>query len=159
MIELKPSKRIASPFLGYFASVLYLVIAFLIGFLAYSIKYNKELSTSLFVTVSCAVLIILSFLFIISNCFSWYKSATLSKINNCIVLEVEEIVGVLGRNKTIYKLDDIAKLERKGSNLIVRGCIRVLEPMSREKIVAYVKIHDITEDAYNFLARNVKNTK
>lgn len=140
-VELKPSKKVAPNWLPYFIAFVYVVgVVFIVITLIKMQPYY--LAVTAFIGVVC---------FIISKCFSWYKSAELRTSNEFVTYEVENIIGFLGRNKTKYIIKNISSYEESPSVLKIVGDIEVFEPMSKGRTIKEIEIDDYTPESLKLI--------
>lgn len=132
----KSKKPVAPVVLGYLCALAYVSVVILCV-LAYFLKKPYYI---------CIVAGIIFVLFLLSHGFSWYKQAELSKCNKFLVFEVQDIIGVLGRDKTKYHIYRVDSLEKKGSHYKLVGKIKMYEPMRKGKDLDSMKILDLTPE-------------
>lgn len=135
VVRLLPSKRIAPSWVAYFCAVAYLYF----GVVAVAVLHFKNYA--LLWSVPVLVLILLA----MNYSLSWYKYAELYPFSDYVVYELENLVGVLGRNRSRYEIKSITKIHRKSSSVTLYGEIYNKEPMQKLKPVKKVVIYDITD--------------
>ena len=149
MVKLVPSKRIAPAIIPYICAFLYVLVVVLSIVCVYCI-YKHDTTW-----LVCIVGLIFDFicLFVISKSFSWYKSAELKTANDFVVYNVENIIGVLGRNTTRYHIIRVDDMKQTGKNLILKGYINVYEPMQKANHVKKIIINDITDEGVELISK------
>lgn len=147
MVKLVPSKKTAPKAIPYICALLYILVVVLCIFSIYYI-YSKN---NTFIVCLAGLVFDFLCLFIISRSFSWYKSAELKKTNDFVVYNVENIIGLLGRNITKYHIIRLDDMHKSGRNLIIRGYIDVFEPMQKASHTKKLVINDITDEGITLI--------
>lgn len=137
----KSKKPVAPAFLGYLCAGAYAGVVVLLIF-SYVLKKPYLI---------CCASGIVAVLFILSKSLSWYKQATLSKYNKCLLFEVQDIVGVLGRDITKYHIYSVDSIKKHGSYYKLIGNIEMFEPMRKGKTIGSMKIPDLTPEMLEML--------
>ena len=99
-------------------------------------------------------LVVFAVYYIIFNFgFSWFKSAEILKRGTYIEYRVQDVVSVLGRDITTYKIKKIDSIKYTKNDIIIEGDITVQEPMSKVKNISKVRILDYTEEVKEFFEK------
>ena len=139
-IKLLPSKRPAPKWIPYVCAL---------GYVATAALAVVALKSNYYYAIPAMILIIV--FMAISKMFSWYVSAEMRKTNKFLVYEVENIIGVLGHNKTRYDIYSISKIQERGTRAFVYGEIVSHEPMSKARNIKRVVVDDVTDEALELL--------
>lgn len=143
-MKITPRKKVIPTFIGYVSAIF--IIALLVCFVI-SIAQRNVLIISLPLVVFVVYYIIFNF------GFSWFKSAEILKRNTYIEYRVQDVVSVMGRDITSYKIKKIDSIKYTKNDIIIKGDITVQEPMSKVKNISKVRILDYTEEVKEFLEK------
>lgn len=143
-MKITPKKKVIPAFIGYVSAIF--IIALLICFVI-SIAQRNVLIIGLPLVVFAVYYIIFNF------GFSWFKSAEILKRNEYIEYKVQDVVSVMGRDITSYKIKKIDSIKYTKNDIIIKGDITVQEPMSKVKNISKVRILDYTEEVKEFLEK------
>lgn len=143
-MKITPKKKVIPAFIGYVSAIF--IIALLICFVI-SIAQRNVLIIGLPLVVFTVYYIIFNF------GFSWFKSAEILKRNTYIEYRVQDVVSVMGRDITSYKIKKIDSIKYTKNDIIIKGDITVQEPMSKVKNISKVRILDYTEEVKEFLEK------
>ena len=143
-MKITPKKKVIPTFIGYVSAIF--IIALLICFII-SIAQRNVLIIGLPLVVFAVYYIIFNF------GFSWFKSAEILKRNTYIEYRVQDVVSVMGRDITSYKIKKIDSIKYTKNDIIIKGDITVQEPMSKVKNISKVRILDYTEEVKEFLEK------
>lgn len=143
-MKITPKKKVIPAFIGYVSAIF--IIALLICFVI-SIAQRNVLIIGLPLVVFTVYYIIFNF------GFSWFKSAEILKRNTYIEYRVQDVVSVMGRDITSYKIKKIDSIKYTKNDIIIKGDITVQESMSRVKNISKVRILDYTEEVKEFLEK------
>lgn len=143
-MKIVPKKKVVPAFIGYISAIF--VIALIFCFVASIIQRN--------VLIIGLPLIVFAIYYIIFNFgFSWFKSAEILKRNNYIEYRLKDVVSVMGRDITSYRIKKIDSIRYTKNDIIITGDITVREPMSKVKNISKVRILDYTEEVKEFLEK------
>lgn len=143
-MKITPKKKVIPAFIGYISAIF--IIALLICFII-SIAQRNVLIIGLPLIVFAVYYIIFNF------GFSWFKSAEILKRNTYIEYRVQDVVSVMGKDITSYKIKKIDFIKYTKNDIIIKGDITVQEPMSKVKNISKVKILDYTEEVKEFFEK------
>lgn len=143
-MKITPKKKVIPTFIGYVSAIF--IIALLICFII-SIAQRNVLIIGLPLIVFAVYYIIFNF------GFSWFKSAEILKRSTYIEYRVQDVVSVMGRDITSYKIKKIDSIKYTKNDIIIKGDITVQEPMSKVKNISKVRILDYTEEVKEFLEK------
>lgn len=143
-MKITPKKKVIPAFVGYISAIF--IIALLICFVI-SIAQRNVLIIGLPLIVFAVYYIIFNF------GFSWFKSAEILKRNEYIEYKVQDVVSVMGRDITSYKIKKIDSIKYTKNDIIITGNITVQEPMSKVKNISKVRILDYTEEVKEFFEK------
>lgn len=143
-MKITPKKKVIPAFIGYVSAIF--IIALLICFVI-SIAQRNVLIIGLPLVVFAVYYIIFNF------GFSWFKSAEILKRNEYIEYKVQDVISVMGRDITSYKIKKIDSIKYTKNDIIITGDITVQEPMSKVKNISKVRILDYTEEVKEFLEK------
>lgn len=143
-MKITPKKKVIPTFIGYVSAIF--IIALLVCFVI-SIAQRNVLIIGLPLVVFAVYYIIFNF------GFSWFKSAEILKRNTYIEYRVQDVVSVMGRDITSYKIKKIDSIKYTKNDIIIKGDITVQEPMSKVKNISKVRILDYTEEVKEFLEK------
>lgn len=143
-MKITPRKKVIPTFIGYVSAIF--IIALLICFVI-SIAQRNVLIIGLPLIVFAVYYIIFNF------GFSWFKSAEILKRSTYIEYRVQDVVSVMGRDITSYKIKKIDSIKYTKNDIIIKGDITVQEPMSKVKNISKVRILDYTEEVKEFLEK------
>lgn len=143
-MKITPKKKVISAFIGYVSAIF--IIALLICFVI-SIAQRNVLIIGLPLVAFTVYYIIFNF------GFSWFKSAEILKRNEYIEYKVQDVISVMGRDITSYRIKKIDSIKYTKNDIIIKGDITVQEPMSKVKNISKVRILDYTEEVKEFLEK------
>ncbi len=143
-MKITPKKKVIPTFIGYVSAIF--IIALLVCFVI-SIAQRNVLIIGLPLVVFAVYYIIFNF------GFSWFKSAEILKRNTYIEYRIQDVVSVMGRDITSYKIKKIDSIKYTKNDIIIKGDITVQEPMSKVKNISKVRILDYTEEVKEFLEK------
>ena len=143
-MKITPKKKVIPTFIGYVSAIF--IIALLVCFVI-SIAQRNVLIIGLPLVVFVVYYIIFNF------GFSWFKSAEILKKNKYIEYKVQDVVSVMGRDITSYKIKKIDSIKYTKNDIIITGDITVQEPMSKVKNISKVRILDYTEEVKEFFEK------
>lgn len=143
-MKITPKKKVIPAFIGYVSAIF--IIALLICFII-SIAQRNVLIIGLPLIVFAVYYIIFNF------GFSWFKSAEILKRSTYIEYRIQDVVSVMGRDITSYKIKKIDSIKYTKNDIIIKGDITVQEPMSKVKNISKVRILDYTEEVKEFLEK------
>lgn len=143
-MKIIPKKKVIPTFIGYVSAIF--IIALLVCFVI-SIAQRNVLIIGLPLVVFAVYYIIFNF------GFSWFKSAEILKRETYIEYRVQDVVSVLGRDITTYKIKKIDSIKYTKNDIIIEGDITVQEPMSKVKNISKVRILDYTEEVKEFFEK------
>lgn len=143
-MKIIPKKKVIPTFIGYVSAIF--IIALLVCFVI-SIAQRNVLIIGLPLVVFAVYYIIFNF------GFSWFKSAEILKRGTYIEYRVQDVVSVLGRDITTYKIKKIDSIKYTKNDIIIEGDITVQEPMSKVKNISKVRILDYTEEVKEFFEK------
>lgn len=143
-MKIIPKKKVIPTFIGYVSAIF--IIALLVCFVI-SIAQRNVLIIGLPLVVFAVYYIIFNF------GFSWFKSAEILKRNTYIEYRVQDVVSVMGRDITSYKIKKIDSIKYTKNDIIIKGDITVQEPMSKVKNISKVRILDYTEEVKEFFEK------
>lgn len=140
-MKITPKKKVIPTFIGYISAIF--IITLLVCFIISIVQRN--------VLIIELPLVVFAVYYIIFNFgFSWFKSAEVLKRNTYIEYRVQDVVSVMGRDITSYKIKKIDSIKYTKNDIIIEGDITVQEPMSKVKSVSKVRILDYTEEVKEF---------
>lgn len=143
-MKIIPKKKVIPAFIGYVSAIF--VIMLLVCFIISIVQRN--------VLIIGLPLIVFAVYYIIFNFgFSWFKSAEILKRGTYIEYRVQDVVSVLGRDITTYKIKKIDSIKYTKNDIIIEGDITVQEPMSKVKNISKVRILDYTEEVKEFFEK------
>ena len=143
-MKIIPKKKVIPAFIGYVSAIF--VIMLLVCFIISIVQRN--------VIIIGLPLIVFAVYYIIFNFgFSWFKSAEILKRGTYIEYRVQDVVSVLGRDITTYKIKKIDSIKYTKNDIIIEGDITVQEPMSKVKNISKVRILDYTEEVKEFFEK------
>lgn len=143
-MKIIPKKKVIPAFIGYVSAIF--VIMLLVCFIISIVQRN--------VLIIGLPLVVFAVYYIIFNFgFSWFKSAELLKRGTYIEYRVQDVVSVLGRDITTYKIKKIDSIKYTKNDIIIEGDITVQEPMSKVKNISKVRILDYTEEVKEFFEK------
>lgn len=152
-VKLLPKKPVAPQFMGYLATLLYVVEAVLFAFTFYFL-FNSDRMIA--VITAGVFVVIFAGLFICSRHFSWYVSGDVKVGNTDVKYEVMGILDVMGNRKTVCKAKDIIKIEKNRGSLTIYGDCSIKEPVGREKSCNKIVIDDVTDELVEKISVLVK---
>ena len=143
-MKIIPKKKVIPAFIGYVSAIF--VIMLLVCFIISIVQRN--------VLIIGLPLVAFAVYYIIFNFgFSWFKSAEILKRGTYIEYRVQDVVSVLGRDLTTYKIKKIDSIKYTKNDIIIEGDITVQEPMSKVKNISKVRILDYTEEVKEFFEK------
>ena len=143
-MKIIPKKKVIPAFIGYISAIF--VIMLLVCFIISIIQRN--------VLIIGLPLVVFAVYYIIFNFgFSWFKSAEILKRETYIEYRVQDVVSVLGRDITTYKIKKIDSIKYTKNDIIIEGDITVQEPMNKVKNISKVRILDYTEEVKEFFEK------
>lgn len=143
-MKIIPKKKVIPAFIGYVSAIF--VIMLLVCFIISIVQRN--------VLIIGLPFIVFAVYYIIFNFgFSWFKSAEILKRGTYIEYRVQDVVSVLGRDITTYKIKKIDSIKYTKNDIIIEGDITVQEPMSKVKNISKVRILDYTEEVKEFFEK------
>lgn len=143
-MKIIPKKKVIPAFIGYVSAIF--VIMLLVCFIISIVQRN--------VLIIGLPLVVFAVYYIIFNFgFSWFKSAEILKRGTYIEYRVQDVVSVLGRDITTYKIKKIDSIKYTKNDIIIEGDITVQEPMSKVKNISKVRILDYTEEVKEFFEK------
>lgn len=143
-MKITPKKKVIPAFIGYVSAIF--VIMLLVCFIISIVQRN--------VLIIGLPLVVFAVYYIIFNFgFSWFKSAEILKRGTYIEYRVQDVVSVLGRDITTYKIKKIDSIKYTKNDIIIEGDITVQEPMSKVKNISKVRILDYTEEIKEFFEK------
>ena len=143
-MKIIPKKKVIPAFIGYVSAIF--VIMLLVCFIISIVQRN--------VLIIGLPLVVFAVYYIIFNFgFSWFKSAEILKRGTYIEYRVQDVVSVLGRDITTYKIKKIDSIKYTKNDIIIEGDITVQEPMSKVKNISKVRILDYTEKVKEFFEK------
>ena len=143
-MKITPKKKVIPAFIGYVSAIF--IIALLVCFIISIIQKN--------VLIIGLPLVVFAVYYIVFNFgFSWFKSAEILKRGTYIEYRVQDVVSVLGRDITAYKIKKIDSIKYTKNDIIIEGDITVQEPMSKVKNISKVRILDYTEEVKEFFEK------
>lgn len=143
-MKITPKKKVIPTFIGYISAIF--IIALLVCFV-FSVIERNVLIIALPVAVFAVYYVIFNF------GFSWFKSAEVNKKSDYIEYRVQDVVSVLGRDITTYRIKKIDSMKFTKNDIIITGDITVREPMSKVRGIHKVKIMDYTEEVKEFFEK------
>lgn len=143
-MKIIPKKKVIPAFIGYVSAIF--VIMLLVCFIISIVQRN--------VLIIGLPLVVFAVYYIIFNFgFSWFKSAEILKRETYIEYRVQDVVSVLGRDITTYKIKKIDSIKYTKNDIIIEGDITVQEPMNKVKNISKVRILDYTEEVKEFFEK------
>lgn len=140
-MKIIPKKKVIPAFIGYVSAIF--IITLLVCFIISIVQKN--------VLIIGLPLVVFAVYYIVFNFgFSWFKSAEILKRGTYIEYRVQDVVSVLGKDITSYKIKKIDSIRYTKNDIIIEGDITVQEPMSKVKNVSKVRILDYTEEVKEF---------
>lgn len=140
-MKITPKKKVIPAFIGYVSAIF--IITLLVCFIISIVQKN--------VLIIGLPLVVFAVYYIVFNFgFSWFKSAEILKRGTYIEYRVQDVVSVLGKDITSYKIKKIDSIRYTKNDIIIEGDITVQEPMSKVKNVSKVRILDYTEEVKEF---------
>ena len=143
-MKIIPKKKVIPAFIGYVSAIF--IITLLVCFIISIVQKN--------VLIIGLPLVVFAVYYIVFNFgFSWFKSAEVLKRNEYIEYRVQDVVSVLGKDITSYKIKKIDSIKYTKNDIIIEGNITVQEPMSKVKNISKVRILDYTEELKEFFEK------
>lgn len=143
-MKITPKKKVVPAFIGYISAIF--VIALVFCFVASIIQRNVLI-------IGLPFIVFVIYYIIFNFGFSWFKSAEILKRNNYIEYRLKDVVSVMGRDITSYRIKKIDSIKYTKNDMIITGDITVQEPMSKVKNISKVRILDYTEEVKEFLEK------
>lgn len=143
-MKITPKKKVIPAFIGYVSAIF--IITLLVCFIISIVQKN--------VLIIGLPLVVFAVYYIVFNFgFSWFKSAEILKRGTYIEYRVQDVVSVLGKDITSYKIKKIDSIKYTKNDIIIEGDITVQEPMSKVKNISKVRILDYTEEVKEFFEK------
>lgn len=143
-MKIIPKKKVIPAFIGYVSAIF--IITLLVCFIISIVQKN--------VLIIGLPLVVFAVYYIVFNFgFSWFKSAEILKRGTYIEYRVQDVVSVLGKDITSYKIKKIDSIKYTKNDIIIEGDITVQEPMSKVKNISKVRILDYTEEVKEFFEK------
>lgn len=143
-MKIIPKKKVIPAFIGYISAIF--IITLLVCFIISIVQRN--------ILIIGLPLVVFAVYYIIFNFgFSWFKSAEILKRGTYIEYRVQDVVSVLGKDITSYRIKKIDSIKYTKNDIIIEGDITVQEPMSKVKNISKVKILDYTEEVKEFFEK------
>lgn len=143
-MKITPKKKVIPAFIGYISAIF--IITLLVCFIISIVQRN--------VLIIGLPLVVFAVYYIVFNFgFSWFKSAEILKRGTYIEYRVQDVVSVLGKDITSYKIKKIDSIKYTKNDIIIEGDITVQEPMSKVKNIFKVRILDYTEEVKEFFEK------
>lgn len=143
-MKIIPKKKVIPAFIGYVSAIF--IITLLVCFIISIVQKN--------VLIIGLPLVVFAVYYIVFNFgFSWFKSAEILKKGTYIEYRVQDVVSVLGKDITSYKIKKIDSIKYTKNDIIIEGDITVQEPMSKVKNISKVRILDYTEEVKEFFEK------
>lgn len=143
-MKIIPKKKVIPTFIGYVSAIF--IITLLVCFIISIVQKN--------VLIIGLPLVVFAVYYIVFNFgFSWFKSAEILKRGTYIEYRVQDVVSVLGKDITSYKIKKIDSIKYTKNDIIIEGDITVQEPMSKVKNISKVRILDYTEEVKEFFEK------
>lgn len=143
-MKITPKKKVIPAFMGYVTVVF--ILTLLVLFVISIVEKNA-------IVVALPMLVFAIYYVIFNFGFSWFKSAELLDKSTYIEYRVQDVVSVLGKDITIYKIKKIDSIKYAKNDIIIKGDITVQEPMSKVRSISKVKIMDYTEEVKEFFEK------
>lgn len=141
-MEIKPRKKVVPAFVGYVTVIF--IVALIVLFIVSLVQKN--------VYYILLPMIVFTVYYVVFNFgFSWYKSEKIQDKGKYIEFIVQDVVSILGKDETSYRISGVDKLVVRGHDLIVYGTISVKEPMMKPKDIKKCRIYDYTQEVKNLL--------
>ncbi len=147
-MNFKGSKPIAQSWLGYFVSVVAVLMFVCLGIGGYFV-YDKQYTYGgiLFLVA----VIMFAFLWYCDVHFGWVQNGEFKIFNKDFIYTYTEVVDMLGNNKFKYTIKEVSSVKRKGRNVIIKGRVLVKYPLRKTKERKKCVIYDITDEAYKYM--------
>lgn len=143
-MKITPKKKVIPAFMGYVTVVF--ILTLLVLFVISIVEKNA-------IVIALPMLVFAIYYVIFNFGFSWFKSAELLDKSTYIEYRVQDVVSVLGKDITIYKIKKIDSIKYAKNDIIIKGDITVQEPMSKVRSISKVKIIDYTEEVKEFFEK------
>lgn len=143
-MKITPKKKVIPAFMGY------VTVVFILTLLALFIISIVEKNA---IVIALPMLVFAIYYVIFNFGFSWFKSAELLDKSTYIEYRVQDVVSVLGKDITTYKIKKIDSIKYAKNDIIIKGDITVQEPMSKVRSISKVKIMDYTEEVKEFFEK------
>lgn len=140
-MKITPRKKVIPAFIGYVSAVF--IIALLVCFIFSIVKRNVFI-------IALPIAVFAVYYIIFNFGFSWFKSAEVLKRGTYIEYRVQDVVSVLGKDITSYRIKKIDSIKYTKNDIIINGDITVQEPMSKVRGIHKVKIMDYTDEVKEF---------
>jgi hypothetical protein len=143
-MKITPKKKVIPAFMGYVTVVF--ILTLLVLFIISIVEKNA-------IVIALPMLVFAIYYVIFNFGFSWFKSAELLDKSTYIEYRVQDVVSVLGKDITTYKIKKIDSIKYAKNDIIIKGDITVQEPMSKVRSISKVKIMDYTEEVKEFFEK------
>lgn len=143
-MKITPKKKVIPAFMGYVIVVF--ILTLLVLFVISIVEKNA-------IVIALPMLVFAIYYVIFNFGFSWFKSAELLDKSTYIEYRVQDVVSVLGKDITTYKIKKIDSIKYAKNDIIIKGDITVQEPMSKVRSISKVKIMDYTEEVKEFFEK------
>lgn len=143
-MKITPKKKAIPAFMGYVTVVF--ILTLLVLFVISIVEKNA-------IVIALPMLVFAIYYVIFNFGFSWFKSAELLDKSTYIEYRVQDVVSVLGKDITTYKIKKIDSIKYAKNDIIIKGDITVQEPMSKVRSISKVKIMDYTEEVKEFFEK------
>lgn len=156
MIVIKPQRRCANKLISYVCTLLYFLTGVSFIYILIQLIFfltSNEFNSKTFLISMLSLIVMILILLIFNYSFSWFISASINKDKNGrIIYKVKDVIDVLGKDETYYKINSCTKMKKKGTNLVLYGDIEKTEPMSKTKNIKKVKILQANNDVITFIS-------
>lgn len=143
-MKITPKKKVIPAIMGYVTVVF--ILTLLVLFIISIVEKNA-------IVIALPMLVFAIYYVIFNFGFSWFKSAELLDKSTYIEYRVQDVVSVLGKDITTYKIKKIDSIKYAKNDIIIKGDITVQEPMSKVRSISKVKIMDYTEEVKEFFEK------
>lgn len=143
-MKITPKKKVIQAFMGYVTVIF--ILTLLVLFVISIVEKNA-------IVIALPMLVFVIYYVIFNFGFSWFKSAELLDKSTYIEYRVQDVVSVLGKDITTYKIKKIDSIKYAKNDIIIKGDITVQEPMSKVRSISKVKIMDYTEEVKEFFEK------
>lgn len=143
-MKITPKKKVIPAIMGYVTVIF--ILTLLVLFVISIVEKNA-------IVIALPMLVFAIYYVIFNFGFSWFKSAELLDKSTYIEYRVQDVVSVLGKDITTYKIKKIDSIKYAKNDIIIKGAITVQEPMSKVRSISKVKIMDYTEEVKEFFEK------